>query len=192
MGVNNKLLRLVLCMLINSTQLISIKLSHAENYGAEDSHSVSKFDGSLLKKKTIEIHYDKGSSLLAEAFDYKDYSSDIEYKNKINEAMIEFSKILAIDKNSILGLKGFASAYLLLSDYNRAIKEYKAILAVEHDNFEALFNLGIVYKQVNNLKKARVYFRKAKRTADMNKKIAALYTSEYNKILEELRNIDSQ
>jgi len=136
-------------------------------------------------------YYDKGISILSEAFDYKDHLTKEDYINKINAAINHFNKILDLNKNSILGHKGIASAYCLIPDYNKAIKEYKLILKIKSDHFETLFNLGVVYKKLNDFKNSRFYFIKAKTVADGDEKLTLLYSEEYKIILHELKNKDT-
>ena len=63
---------------------------------------------------------------------------------------------IELKKNLDLGIR-----YIQRKEFNEAIKIYEKILAEHPNNFDANLNLGTIFAQSNNLKKATELWAKA-------------------------------
>ena len=75
-------------------------------------------------------------------------------KNRIDDAIDCFSKILMLDENNNYALVGMGDAYRKLGSINDAVKYYQRCLSSHPGNNYALFGLADCYKTMNQYRKA--------------------------------------
>ena len=86
----------------------------------------------------------------------------LEITNKNLYKSIEFfKKSVEIDPTYIEGIKNLANTYKKLNKINESIDAYMLILNSNIDDHEANFNLGILCKKNNELKKSLTFFERA-------------------------------
>ena len=74
-------------------------------------------------------------------------------KGDINRAIIEYKKVLQMNKNHFNAWNDLGAAYLQKKNYNEAIKYLKRALKINNQSYIAWSNLGLVYfhlRQFNN------------------------------------------
>jgi tetratricopeptide (TPR) repeat protein len=96
-------------------------------------------------------------------------------------AVSDFSKAVAIDKNSHFAFYNRAIAYQASEDYMYAMKDYGTVLLLD-DNVDAYRNRGLLYWKMGENENALLDFLQAKRLAPDDAKIRCLYALGLHKV----------
>jgi uncharacterized protein (TIGR02145 family) len=106
---------------------------------------------------------DKLPAITDDALAYLNKGEDLYRERKYDEAIREFDKALAINKNLANGYYFRGSAYFFKNDPDRALADYNTALKIKPDFYQALSGRGVVYAITGNKDRAIEDFNAALR-----------------------------
>ena len=92
-----------------------------------------------------------------------DEGSDLVNNQKLNEAIIVFSKVIELDPNWAEAWNKRATVLYLIGEYQKSQNDIDKVLELEKRHFGALAGQGLVNIQLKNYEKAIMSYQKAKK-----------------------------
>tara|TARA_B100000073_G_C23597629_1_gene519055 strand:+ start:196 stop:744 length:549 start_codon:yes stop_codon:yes gene_type:complete len=92
-----------------------------------------------------------------------DEGSDLVNNQKLNEAIIVFSKVIELDPNWAEAWNKRATVLYLIGEYQKSQNDIDKVLELEERHFGALAGQGLVNIQLKNYEKAIMSYQKAKK-----------------------------
>lgn len=96
-----------------------------------------------LKQGLLET--EAGRGLLTDEYTYSAYAFGLEIENRINEAIEEYKKAIAKNKNYLIGHYNLGRLYELQARYDDAANEYKEAIKIDPKFAQAHANLAHAY-----------------------------------------------
>ena len=78
-----------------------------------------------------------------------------------NDALYQFTKAVAINKNNYTSHTNLGAAYYKIGDYTNAAKEYNLSIAIQPNFAPSHFNLGLIYQELQKNDDAIAQFQRA-------------------------------
>lgn len=92
---------------------------------------------------------------------YKIGKSYGQYKNDLDNAILNLSKAIELDPSNVVYYEDLGVAYGFKQDYQSAIRVLEKAIQVEPNYPKVYYNLGVTYRQLGQEQKAQEYFAKA-------------------------------
>jgi len=109
------------------------------------------------------------------------------YKGNFSQALDYYQQALDINPMYIYAYHNRAVVFAAEGKYDQAVYEFKKMLKRSKDNAGAYFNLGLIYRYLENWRQARFYFEKAQRYFSQlkNQRKAKLWSQKAEKYIKE-------
>ena len=82
-------------------------------------------------------------------------------RGKLDQAIIEFEKALALEPNMLAAQNNLAMACAANRQYDRALVEFQKLMALDPDNASIDYNIAVLHALQNNVPEAVTWLKRA-------------------------------
>lgn len=132
-------------------------------YGVSDSDALKNFDILELFKKTQPepVKVEVTPEMKAEAEKLKNEGNSLTKADKLDEALLKYTKAIELDGKNPVFYCNRAAVYSKLGNHQQAIKDCNAALSIDSSYCKAYSRLGLAYSSLNRFKEAKECYEKA-------------------------------
>lgn len=132
-------------------------------YGVSEAEALPNFDILELFKKTQpqSVNVEATPEMKAEAEKLKNEGNSLTKAEKLDEALVKYTKAIELDGKNPVFYCNRAAVYSKLNNHQQAIKDCHTALSIDPTYCKAYSRLGLAYSSLNRFKEAKDCYLKA-------------------------------